>query len=426
LSDTNKSVKNVAVIGGGAAGLIAAWAAAKNNSVFLIERNEKLGKKLYITGKGRCNITNTDDKDEFFRSVFRNPKFLYSAINAFSNQDIVRLIEANGVKTKVERGGRIFPESDKSSDVIRALTKNAEKAGVNIALNTRVKAVKKIENGFDIEFYSNPQSIPSKYDAVIICTGGKSYSSTGSTGDGYELARCFGHTIVELKPSLTGLCTNEQWVSDLQGLTLKNVQLTAYRNGKKIYSDMGEMLFTHFGVSGPLVLTLSGHIADDPIGVLLSIDLKPALSEKTLDKRILSDFDKHKHKLLKNALVDLLPSRMISGIISTTGMLVNSDRSVTITNTPSVSLSTIAFLPNFIIELSISAHTQARIPPNACTTISDSANSAIIEAISEIIIIEGSITPKVATTAPQKPFTLCPTNVAVFTAITPGVHWLMA
>ena len=320
MSDTNKSVKNVAVIGGGAAGLIAAWAAAKNNSVFLIERNEKLGKKLYITGKGRCNITNTDDKDEFFRSVFRNPKFLYSAINAFSNQDIVRLIEANGVKTKVERGGRIFPESDKSSDVIRALTKNAEKAGVNIALNTRVKAVKKIENGFDIEFYSNPQSIPSKYDAVIICTGGKSYSSTGSTGDGYELARCFGHTIVELKPSLTGLCTNEQWVSDLQGLTLKNVQLTAYRNGKKIYSDMGEMLFTHFGVSGPLVLTLSGHIADDPIGVLLSIDLKPALSEKTLDRRILSDFDKHKHKLLKNALVDLLPSRMISVIINQSGI----------------------------------------------------------------------------------------------------------
>ncbi|HHT86656.1 MAG TPA: NAD(P)/FAD-dependent oxidoreductase [Clostridiales bacterium] len=320
MSDTNKSVKNVAVIGGGAAGLIAAWAAAKNNSVFLIERNEKLGKKLYITGKGRCNITNTDDKDEFFRSVFRNPKFLYSAINAFSNQDIVRLIEANGVKTKVERGGRIFPESDKSSDVIRALTKNAEKAGVNIALNTRVKAVKKIENGFDIEFYSNPQSIPSKYDAVIICTGGKSYSSTGSTGDGYELARCFGHTIVELKPSLTGLCTNEQWVSDLQGLTLKNVQLTAYRNGKKIYSDMGEMLFTHFGVSGPLVLTLSGHIADDPIGVLLSIDLKPALSENTLDRRILSDFDKHKHKLLKNALVDLLPSRMISVIINQSGI----------------------------------------------------------------------------------------------------------
>lgn len=320
MSDTNKSVKNVAVIGGGAAGLIAAWAAAKNNSVFLIERNEKLGKKLYITGKGRCNITNTDDKDEFFRSVFRNPKFLYSTINAFSNQDIVRLIEANGVKTKVERGGRIFPESDKSSDVIRALTKNAEKAGVNIALNTRVKAVKKIENGFDIEFYSNPQSIPSKYDAVIICTGGKSYSSTGSTGDGYELARCFGHTIVELKPSLTGLCTNEQWVSDLQGLTLKNVQLTAYRNGKKIYSDMGEMLFTHFGVSGPLVLTLSGHIADDPIGVLLSIDLKPALSEKTLDRRILSDFDKHKHKLLKNALVDLLPSRMISVIINQSGI----------------------------------------------------------------------------------------------------------
>ncbi len=320
MSDTNKSVKNVAVIGGGAAGLIAAWAAAKNNSVFLIERNEKLGKKLYITGKGRCNITNTDDKDEFFRSVFRNPKFLYSAINAFSNQDIVRIIEANGVKTKVERGGRIFPESDKSSDVIRALTKNAEKAGVNIALNTRVKAVKKIENGFDIEFYSNPQSIPSKYDAVIICTGGKSYSSTGSTGDGYELARCFGHTIVELKPSLTGLCTNEQWVSDLQGLTLKNVQLTAYRNGKKIYSDMGEMLFTHFGVSGPLVLTLSGHIADDPIGVLLSIDLKPALSEKTLDRRILSDFDKHKHKLLKNALVDLLPSRMISVIINQSGI----------------------------------------------------------------------------------------------------------
>ena len=320
MSDTNKSVKNVAVIGGGAAGLIAAWAAAKNNSVFLIERNEKLGKKLYITGKGRCNITNTDDKDEFFRSVFRNPKFLYSAINAFSNQDIVRLIEANGVKTKVERGGRIFPESDKSSDVIRALTKNAEKAGVNFALNTRVKAVKKIENGFDIEFYSNPQSIPSKYDAVIICTGGKSYSSTGSTGDGYEFARCFGHTIVELKPSLTGLCTNEQWVSDLQGLTLKNVQLTAYRNGKKIYSEMGEMLFTHFGVSGPLVLTLSGHIADDPIGVLLSIDLKPALSEKTLDRRILSDFDKHKHKLLKNALVDLLPSRMISVIINQSGI----------------------------------------------------------------------------------------------------------
>ncbi|NLB61281.1 MAG: aminoacetone oxidase family FAD-binding enzyme, partial [Clostridiales bacterium] len=254
-------MKNVAVIGGGAAGLIAAATAAKQSAVTLIERNEKLGKKLYITGKGRCNITNTDEPEDFFSSVLRNPKFLYSALYSFTNHDIVNIIEANGVKTKIERGGRVFPESDKASDVIRALTKNAEKSGVHIALNTRVKDIQLKEGGgFVLSYYDNPHSISQDFDMVIICTGGKTYTSTGSTGDGYYLAISLGHTIIEPKPSLSALCTYEEWASDLQGLTLKNVRLTALRGKKKIYSDMGEMLFTHFGVSGPLVLTLSGYI----------------------------------------------------------------------------------------------------------------------------------------------------------------------
>ena len=298
--------------------LAAARAASGGCAVTLIERNEKLGKKLYLTGKGRCNITNSADMDVFLRSTFKNPRFLYSAFDRFTNTDIIRIINEQGVPTKIERGGRVFPASDKSSDVIRALAGYLKKSGADIRLNTRVRAVEKTCGGYSVSFYDGSAS--ESYDAVIIATGGASYPATGSTGDGFELARSLGHTIVEPRASLVQLTTVETFPKELEGLTLKNVVLSAYRANKRIFSELGEALFTHSGISGPIALTLSGIIADAPENVRVTIDLKPALTHEQLDKRLLRDFKMFSRKQLKNALTELLPARLISVTILLSGI----------------------------------------------------------------------------------------------------------
>ncbi len=308
----------VAVIGGGAAGQLAAIKAAEGgHSVTLFEQNEKLGKKLFITGKGRCNVTNAADRDGFFRHVVRNPRFLYSAYAHFDSRAIVELIEAAGVPTKVERGQRVFPASDKSSDILKALERTVKKAGVDVRLNTHVSGI--LQNGGTVSGVRVSGTVE-PFDAVILCTGGLSYPSTGSTGDGYRFAQELGHTIEQPFASLVPLETEEPWCADLSGLTLKNVTLTAYRNGKEVYSELGEMLFTHFGVSGPLVLSCSALIADKPEGTLLSIDLKPGLGEEQLDARLLRDLAANAKKTFGGALYGLLPQRLLSIVLETAGI----------------------------------------------------------------------------------------------------------
>ena len=295
--------------------IAAAEAARRGSDVTLFEHNEKLGKKLFITGKGRCNITNTAGKDEFFNNVARNGRFLYSALDSFSSADIVELINREGVKTKVERGDRVFPESDKSSDVIKALASNLKKSGAHTELNADVESIG-ANNGFIVCV----NGVKRRFDRVILATGGMSYRSTGSTGDGYRFAKSLGHTVNEPRGALVPLETNEDWPIRLQGLTLKNVTLSAYKGGKRIFRELGEMLFTHFGVSGPLVLTLSSIIADAPEGIKCFIDLKPGLEAHELDKRVLRDFEANTRKQLKNSLGALLPMNMIPVIIELSGI----------------------------------------------------------------------------------------------------------
>ncbi len=308
----------VAVIGGGPAGMLAAAVAAENgHDATLFEKNEKTGRKLYLTGKGRCNITNMTGTEEFFSSIPRNPRFMHSAFSAFSNQDIVELLNRLGVRTKLERGNRVFPESDKSSDVIRALTNHAIACGVKMELNSRIKS---ISINLDNTFALSVNGVEKAFDRVVIATGGASYRSTGSTGDGYELATSLGHSVNSPRPALIPLKTQEEWPRQLMGLTLKNVTLTAQNGKRGIYSELGELLFAHFGVTGPLVLTLSSIIADAPEGTRCFIDLKPGLLSEELDRRILRDFEKYKNKQLRNALADLLPKRLIPVIIDLSGL----------------------------------------------------------------------------------------------------------
>ncbi|MDD4075639.1 MAG: aminoacetone oxidase family FAD-binding enzyme, partial [Eubacteriales bacterium] len=277
-------MSRVAVIGGGPAGMLcAAFAARNGHDVTLLEKNEKLGKKLYLTGKGRCNLTNASDTEDFFAHIPRNGKFLYSALYGFDNQAIIALVESMGVPTKRERGNRVFPVSDKSSDVIRALEKNLRQSGATVRFNADVRDLKKEGAAFVLTVDGQAEA----YDAVALATGGKSYASTGSTGDGYGFAERFGHTIVSPVPSLVPLETVEEWPKELMGLSLRNVTLSAYRDKKKLYEELGEMLFTHFGVTGPLVLSAVSRFAEAPAGVRLVIDLKPGLSEEELDKRLL-------------------------------------------------------------------------------------------------------------------------------------------
>ena len=308
----------IGVIGGGPAGMVAAYSAAKRGKkVVVIEKNPMLGKKLLITGKGRCNITNSTDTEEFIKNVPVNPSFLYSAFYTFTNDDIVSLLSLYGVETKVERGGRIFPQSDKSKDVRDALQRAIKDAGVKV-YNGQVTQVQKSDDTFKIILSSNKSLT---VDKVIVATGGMSYPLTGSTGDGYKFSKDFGHTVTDLKPSLVPLEIKEKEYLSLQGLSLKNIEITVLRNGKKIYTDFGEMLFTHFGVSGPVILSASSHIRDIKNDTIkINIDLKPALDEATLDKRILRDFEEAKNKDLINALDKLLPRMIIPHVIHKSGI----------------------------------------------------------------------------------------------------------
>ena len=308
----------VAVIGGGAAGQIAAIKAAENgHSVTLLEQNEKLGKKLFITGKGRCNVTNAADREGFFRHVVRNPRFLYSAYAKFDNASVMSLIETAGVPLKIERGQRVFPASDHSSDILKALERTLRARGVSVRLNTRVSAI--LTSGGAVSGIRVGETVE-PFDAVILATGGLSYPSTGSTGDGFRFAEALGHTVIPPKGSLVPLETEEHWCAELSGLTLKNVTLTAFRNGRGVYSELGEMLFTHFGVSGPLVLSCSALIAEAPEGTLLSIDLKPGLSEEQLDARLLRDLAANAKKTFSGALYGLLPQRLLGIVLEAAGI----------------------------------------------------------------------------------------------------------
>lgn len=305
---------NAVVIGGGPAGMLAAVFAAENGqSVTLLEQNEKLGKKLYITGKGRCNLTNAAAREEFFANIPRNPRFLYSAFAGFDNQDVMRLVEDAGVPLKTERGGRVFPASDKSSDVLRALERRVRTAGVDVRLNTKALEILHAD-GRVTGVRTAGGVVPA--DAVIVATGGASYPATGSTGDGYRFAKDAGHTVEPPRPSLVPLETVETWPYKLTGITLKNVTLSAERGGKRVYSELGELLFTHFGVSGPLVLTLSTRIADAPEGVRLSIDLKPGLTSEQLDARLLRDLSENAKKRVGAALSGLLPGRLLETVFA--------------------------------------------------------------------------------------------------------------
>lgn len=298
------------IIGGGAAGLMAAYASVKNGKkIAVFERNDRLGKKLLITGKGRCNITNAADISEFIDNVPVNSNFLYSAFYTFTNDDLIKLLNENGLETKVERGKRVFPKSDKSADVLNTLYKLSIKS--DFYFNTRVKSViTKDGAAIGIESYGGSKFFAEK---IIVATGGKSYRATGSTGDGYKIAEALGHSIVEPKPSLVPLETEE--IYDLMGLSLKNVGIKIIdKNGKSVYEDFGEMVFTHFGVSGPVILSASSHIRKID-GHRLIIDLKPALTFEQLDARILRDFEAFSRKNFSNALDELLPKKLIPVII---------------------------------------------------------------------------------------------------------------
>ncbi|WP_416197954.1 MAG: NAD(P)/FAD-dependent oxidoreductase [Sporanaerobacter sp.] len=307
-------MSNIAVIGGGPAGIIAAgFAGSRGKKVKLFDKNNKIGKKLYITGKGRCNITNSAPIEDFFDNVMTNNEFLYSAFYSFTNQDILNLLNSYGLKTKVERGNRVFPITDKSSDVISTMRKFLISNSVEIVLNKEVIDIVYESNVFTLIFRDGSKE---KFEKIIIATGGKSYPTTGSTGDGYKFAQKLGHTIVAPKPALVPIEVEETWIKQLQGMTLKNVLLSAYVNNKKIHEEFGEMLFTHFGISGPIVLSMSNIINKyQKRNIKLFIDLKPALSEKKLDDRILRDFDKYNNKTIKNGLKELLPLNLIPVVL---------------------------------------------------------------------------------------------------------------
>ena len=305
-------MSKVAIIGGGAAGMLCGvYAARRGHQVHILEKNEKLGKKLFITGKGRCNVTNDSDTEELFPAVMSNRKFLYSAFYTYGSRDVMEFFEEAGVPLKTERGNRVFPVSDHSSDIIRALERELKKAGAQIHLHTEVKEVCTQDEKVTGVLLSDGTFFEA--DAVVVATGGLSYPSTGSTGDGYRFAAETGHKVVSQSPSLVPLVAKEDYVSKLQGLSLRNVELTV-RSGKKVlYKDFGEMMFTHFGVTGPLILTASSVCARKirEKQVKLILDLKPALSKEQLDARILREFDANANKQFRNVLPSFLPSKLV-------------------------------------------------------------------------------------------------------------------
>ena len=324
-------MKKICVIGGGPAGLMSAYWASKNgNQVTLFEKNEKLGKKIYITGKGRCNFTNDVPPDEFLQNVVRGEKFLRGAIYSFSSQKTIDFFEEHGLSIKIERGNRTFPSSDHASDVTKTLEKACKSVGVDVRLNEKVEKIRFLgENNIAMsDIIPMPRIVILKtnqaeyeFDEVIVATGGLSYPTTGSTGDGYIFARSVGHTVTDLKCGLCGLNLQGEDFKQLQGLTLKNVRLTVKLGQKTVYSEFGEMLFTHFGISGPIVLSASSVINRMQLqNLLINLDLKPALDEQTLDKRLLREFENYKNKQIFNVLGELLPQKLIAYVLKISGV----------------------------------------------------------------------------------------------------------
>lgn len=309
---------DVIIIGGGAAGAMAGVHSARfGNKVIIFEPNGKIGKKLFITGKGRCNVTNNCSNDELIRNIPRNPRFLYSAFSQYSTEDVMNFFEWAGVPLKTERGNRVFPVSDKSADIIAALERELKAADVKI-IPERVKSLI-IEDGVCCGVKTESGEYRSR--SVLIATGGKSYPQTGSTGDGYTLAKTAGHTVTKLEPSLIPLVCNEKYCADMMGLSLKNVTLSLYDGEKKIFSELGEMLFTHFGVSGPLVLSASSHIEKmQPDRYSLKIDLKPGLTHQQLDARLQRDFSENINRIFGNSLSKLLPAKLIPVAVRLSGI----------------------------------------------------------------------------------------------------------
>ncbi len=306
-------MNKVVIAGGGAAGMMAAIVCAENgHEVSLYEKNEKLGKKLFITGKGRCNITNACDMEDLLKNVVGNPRFLYSAFYGFNNYDMMDFLEQRGLPLKTERGNRVFPQSDKSSDVLQTLQKEIRRLGVQVYLNTPVKDIL-TEDGH-VTGVLLPKGERADADAVLIATGGLSYPSTGSTGDGYIFARKLGHSVTELSPGLVPFEIKESYAKELMGLSLKNISIhITNQKGKELYSEFGEMLFTHFGVSGPVIISASSHVTKELMkgNLNLSIDLKAALTKEQLNARLLREFEENKNRQLKNVMGSLLPSKMV-------------------------------------------------------------------------------------------------------------------
>lgn len=324
----------VVIIGGGAAGMVAAIMASRNgHKVVLIEKMRSLGRKLSITGKGRCNITNATEMENFIKNVPGNGKFLYSAFNQFTNEDAIKFFNEIGVKTKIERGERVFPVSDSALEVIDKLKKELDKLNVRIIVNTAVEEILVKEENLENEIVKTVKGVKIntgiiECDKIILATGGKSYPTTGSTGDGYKFAEKLGHTIVKPKPSLVPVEVYEKDVKEIQGVSLKNIGIKFMDGSKTIYQDFGEMLFTHFGVSGPTVLSGSAHLLrvkniDEKLkngSITVNIDLKPALTEEKLEARIQRDFEKYTKKQFKNSLNDLLPGKLINYIVEKSGI----------------------------------------------------------------------------------------------------------
>lgn len=314
-------MSNVIVVGGGAAGMMAAVFAARNGqNVQLLEKNEKLGKKLFITGKGRCNITNAADIEDLFTAVISNPKFLYSGFYSFTNQQVIDFFEELGVKTKIERGERVFPVSDHSSDVIAAFSRELKSLGVSVSLHTEVRELLCEQDKVCGVLLTNGKKM--KADAVIVATGGISYPSTGSTGDGYRFAKETGHRVTELLPSLVPMEVRQWYAKELQGLSLRNIEIRITDGKKKLYEEFGEMLFTHYGVTGPVILSASSVVGKTlrKKELTLHIDLKPALSEEQLDKRILREFDANHNKQYKNSIDSLFPAKLKPIMIELSGI----------------------------------------------------------------------------------------------------------